>query len=388
MPPQNHAAYLVSPRARPLEVKPAPYTAPGPEEIVVKNGAIAVNPVDYSKQWGGDYLLGWLKYPIVLGSDVAGEVVEVGTGGKAAQRFQLGDRVVGHAVGMDKRSSKPSEGAFQEYTVLRSHLAAKIPDGLSYEKACVLPMGISTAACGLFMKDYAALRHPTSLYEDPNNQTPPPPPPLPSAAAFIVWGGSTSVGTNAIQLAKAAGYEVFTTASPRNFEHVTELGASQVFDYNDPDTVSAMIAALKNRTCAGAIAIGNGSLEACIDIVSAVPGRKFVAQATVPLDVAKLHGNIVSLVGLMMWYLWWNVSTRLFRARGKGVSTKFIWGTDLMANEVGGMIYNYFLPRALASGKYEAKPEPRVVGKGLEYIQEALDTCRKGVSAAKVVVTM
>ncbi|KAI0851732.1 zinc-binding oxidoreductase CipB [Daldinia vernicosa] len=361
MPPENHAAYLVNPRARPLQVKSAPYTAPGPDEIVVKNGAIAVNPVDYGKQCGGDYLFAWLKYSIVLGSDVAGEVVEA------------------IAVGVDKRSSKPSEGAFQEYTVLRSHLAAKIPDNLSYEKACVLPMGISTASCGLFMKDYAALRYPTSPYEHPSDQAPP--------AAFIVWGGSTSVGTNAIQLAKAAGYEVLTTASPRTFGYVNELGASQVFDYNDPNTPSAMIAALKNKTCAGAIAIGKGSLEACIDIVAAVPGRKFVAQASVPLDAAKVPGNIVGLVGVVMGYIWWNIS-RTFRAKIKGVSVKFIWGTDLMANEVGGMIYNDFLPAALASGQYKAKPEPQVVGKGLERIQDALDVNMRGVSAAKVVVTM
>ncbi|KAI2779944.1 zinc-binding oxidoreductase CipB [Daldinia loculata] len=379
MPPENHAAYLVNPRARPLEVKSAPYTAPGPDEIVVKNGAIAVNPIDYGKQCGGDHLFGWLKYPIVLGSDVAGEVVEVGTGGKAAQLFKLGDRVVGHAVGLDKRSSKPSEGAFQEYTVLRSHLAAKIPDDLSYEKACVLPMGISTASCGLFMKDYAALRYPTSSYEYPSDQTPP--------TAFIVWGGSTSVGTNAIQLAKAAGYDVLTTASPKNFEYVRELGASQVFDYNDPNTPSAMIAALKNKNCAGAIAIGKGSLEACIDIVAAVPGRKFVAQASIPLDAAKVPGNIAGLVGVMTGYIWWNVS-RTFHAKIKGVSVKFIWGTDLMANEVGGMIYNDFLPVALASGQYKAKPEPQVVGKGLEHIQDALDINMRGVSAAKVVVTI
>jgi hypothetical protein len=42
---KNQAAYLVAKSARPLEVKSAPYTSPGPNEIVVKNGAVAVNPV-------------------------------------------------------------------------------------------------------------------------------------------------------------------------------------------------------------------------------------------------------------------------------------------------------------------------------------------------------
>jgi NADPH:quinone reductase-like Zn-dependent oxidoreductase len=54
-------------------------------------------------------------------------------------RFKVGDRVIGHAVGMDQRSNKSSEGAFQEYTVIRTSLASPIPDSMSYESACVLP---------------------------------------------------------------------------------------------------------------------------------------------------------------------------------------------------------------------------------------------------------
>ncbi|KAI2463363.1 zinc-binding oxidoreductase CipB [Annulohypoxylon bovei var. microspora] len=379
MSPENHAAYLVKAGAIPLEVKPAPYTTPGPDEIVVQNAAIAINPVDYTKQHGGDQMFAWIKYPHVLGSDVAGEVVEVGTGGKAAQLFKPGDRVLGLAVGMDKRSAGASEGAFQQYTVLRSNLATKIPDDLSYERACVLPMGISAAACGLFMKDYGALKYPTSSRKSQDGKTP--------AEVFIVWGGSSSVGSNAIQLAKAAGYEVIATSSPKNFEYLKELGALQVYDYKNPDTIAEITAALQNRTCAGAIATGVGSDEACIDILAAVPGRKFVAQTTVPLNPATMPKNIIKFIGVMLGFLWWNVKISL-TARFKGVTTKFIWATDVVDNEVGEMIYHDFLPGALASGQYQPKPEPQIVGKGLEYVQEALDTSLKGVSAAKVVVTL
>ncbi|KAI2602594.1 zinc-binding oxidoreductase CipB [Hypoxylon sp. NC1633] len=377
MPPINRAAYLVTTRGRPLVVKDAPYTAPGPDEIVVKNGAVAVNPVDCGKQLGGDQMFSWIKYPFALGSDVAGEVFEVGKGGRAAQQFKVGDRVVGHAVGMDKRSAKTSEGAFQLYTVVRSNMAAKIPDSLSYEKACVLPMGMSTAASGLFLKDYAALRYPTT--ESHKRQGP--------ASTFIVWGGSTSVGTNAIQLARAAGYEVISTASPKNHEYLKSLGASQTYDYRDPNVVKTITAALKNKTCAGAIAIGDGSLEACIDILAAVPGRRFVAQASIPLDVASLPTSTLGMMGVMLGYLWWNLSTAV-RAWRKGVSTKFIWGSDPVACDVGAMIYNDFLPRELASGRYLVKPEPQVVGKGLEHVQEAMDTLVAGVSATKMVISL
>lgn len=72
----------------------------------------------------------------------------------------------------------------------------------------------------------------------------------------------------------------------------------------------------------------------------------------------------------------------------KGVDTKSIWGSDLMANEVGKVIYEDFLPAALAKGKYIAAPEPLVIAKGLDSVQEAMNLNRRGVSAKKVVVSL
>ena len=78
----------------------------------------------------------------------------------------------------------------------------------------------------------------------------------------------------------------------------------------------------------------------------------------------------------------------LFRSITKGVPNKFFIGETLQHNEVGRKVYEDFLPRALAEGKYIVAPEPLVVGHGLEYIQEAFDIQKKGVSAKKVVVTL
>lgn len=180
--PSNQAAWLSAKSARPLEIKSAPYTPPGPNEIVVKNHAIAINPLEWIKQIAGNYIFSWIKYPFIMGSDLAGEVFVVG---KGVTRFKVGDRVIGHAVGMDPKSNKSSEGAFQEYTVIRTNLASPIPDSLSYEDACVLPLCASTAACGLFMKDFLALQYPTVS-------------PKPTGKTLLIWGGSTSVGSNAI----------------------------------------------------------------------------------------------------------------------------------------------------------------------------------------------
>ena len=371
--PTNQAAWLTARQSK-LEVKSAPYTPPGDHEIVVHNRAVAVNPIDWIKQAGGDFLFSWIKYPFVIGSDVAGEVVEVG---KAVSRFRVGDRVLGHAVGMDKKRNRPAEGAFQSYTVLLAHMASPIPDAMSFESAAVLPLGLSTAACGLFQKDQLALQHPSMT-------------PKPAGKTLLVWGGSTSVGSNAIQLAAAAGYEVITTASPANFDYVRKLGASRVFDYHGPSVVQDVIAAFEGKTIAGALAIGSGSAMACLDVVGACKGDKFVSMATFPISFARIAGGKSVLLQLLPQFpgmFAFNASMFL-KSRARGIGTKFIFGTTLMDNEVSRIIYGDFLPQAMAQGRYVAAPDPQIVGSGLGDVQAGLDAQRKGVSAKKVVITL
>ena len=371
--PTNTAAYLVGKQVKPLAVKTAPYTPPGAHEIVVKNHAVAINPVDWFKQYVGNLLLSWIKYPFILGGDLAGEIVEVG---KGVTRFRVGERVLGHAVGMDGARNRSSEGAFQQYTVIRDNLAAPIPESLSYENACVLPLTLSTAATGLFQRDYLALQYPTV-------------PPKPTGEALLVWGGSTSVGSNAIQLAKAAGYEVFTTASSKNFEYVKRLGASQAFDYRSPTVIQDIILALKHKPLAGSFAIGNNGAESCIAVLEKSKGRKFVALASFPMpkNFPEGSGQNLAIFSMMFSVVWWQLSMWL-KSKFKGIPTKFIIGDTLQNNEISNVVYEDFLPQALAEGQYVMAPEPFVVGHGLEYTQEAFDVQKKGVSAKKVVVTL
>ncbi|MEU4519947.1 zinc-binding alcohol dehydrogenase family protein [Amycolatopsis sp. NPDC024027] len=371
--PTNTAAWITAKNAR-LEAASAPYTPPADDQIVVRNHAVAVNPLDWIIQSAGNLAYRWLNYPTVLGSDVAGEVVEVG---EAVTRFRVGDRVLGHAVGTDKDSNSPAEGAFQQYTVLLERMTCPIPDTLSFEDAAVVPLATSTAACGLFQTDHLGLRHPAAGAE-PTGQT------------VLVWGGSTSVGSNAIQLAVAAGYEVITTASPRNFDHVTSLGAGQVFDYHSPTVVADIIAALKGRTLAGAIAIGTTSAAACVSIVGSATGTRFVAMASPPVSFDSLADEgrrRFELPRVILRLITANVALQV-KSRLRRVGTKNIFGTTLKANEVSTAIYRDFLPRALAEGRYIAAPKPTVVGHGVHDFQHAMDIQRKGVSAAKVVVTL
>lgn len=363
--PTNTAAWLETKQSK-LEVKPAPYTPPREDEIVVKNHAVAINPLDWLIPIIGSAAFRWIKYPFVLGSDLAGEVVEAGT---AATRFKVGDRVLGHAVGTDKDRNTSAEGAFQEYTVVLARMAAPIPDSMLYENATVLPLTLSTAACGLFQKDQLSLQYPSANSE-------------PTGKILLIWGGSTSVGGNAIQLAVAAGYEVITTSSPKNFDYVKKLGASQVFDYNSKTVVDDIIEAFEGKTIAGALAIGKGSAEPCVDIVHACNGDKFVSTAsqavsfengmTFPLTLKLVSSNVAL-----------QVKTRMRRIRMKA-----IFGTTLKDNEVSRVIYEDFLPKALTEGRYVAAPDPYVVGKGLEYVQIGFDVQREGVSAKKVVVSL
>lgn len=198
----NRAAFLTATKA-PLEIREVPYPAPKEKEIVVRNRAIAINPVDWFQQEMGPEKIPFLKYPAILGYDIAGEVEALGSG---VTKFKVGDRV----TGLQKQG-------FQEHVLLLEHMATVIPGSVTFEQAAALPMGVSVATKALFHKDYLALDLPSAS-------------PSPKDETVLIWGGSTSVGSNVIQLAVAAGYEVIATASPGRFEYVEALGASQVFD--------------------------------------------------------------------------------------------------------------------------------------------------------------
>jgi hypothetical protein len=82
-----------------------------------------------------------------------------------------------------------------------------------------------------------------------------------------------------------------------------------------------------------------------------------------------------------------NVSLQV-KCRTRRIRTKMIFGSTLKENEVSKVIYEDFLPKALADGRYVAAPDPYVVGTGLESVQTGFDAQRKGVSAKKVVVSL
>lgn len=201
----------------------------------------------------------------------------------------------------------------------------------------VLPLALSTAASGMFQKDQLRLELPGAG-------------PAGRAETVLVWGGSASVGSNAIQLARNAGYRVVATASPHNFDYVRSLGAAEAVDYHSPTAVDEIVDWVGDSPLAGTLAITPGSLPPAVKIASRVAGSKRVASAR-PRPLTQLRAR---------------------RARRLGVQA----------------IYTDFLPAALAAGAYRAAPDASVVGDGLACIPAALQQLRDGVSATKLVVTV
>ncbi|KAI0384325.1 oxidoreductase [Hypomontagnella monticulosa] len=337
----NYAALLAGHKKKPLLVDEVDDRFADENEIVVKNAAVSINRIDVTMQetpWGN------FSYPLILGTDVAGEVVEVGS---QVSQFGVGDRVLGHALRLATEDDR--HGAFQNYTVLMPNMACTIPQSLSYEKAVVLPLSVSTAAAALFQDKTLALQ-PPSVYPQKKGEW------------VIVMGATGSVGSNGVRLAVAAGYDVIATASPRSSDLAKQLGATLVVDYKSSNLVDDLVGALSGKILAG-VFDANGqedTIKAAIATVSRCDGKKSVATVGDWIDPKWVP---------------------------KDVKAETIMAIDIRENQVSRMVYEDFLPNALAAGKYMQYPEPLIFGEGLGSIQDAMEESKKS-AGKKVVVTI
>jgi len=174
-------------------------------EILVKVKAVALNPTDFKH-------LDAISPPhSIIGCDYAGVVHQVGDSAKG--KWNVGDRVAGGVHG----GLYPDKGAFAEYLKTDADLAWKVPDGVSNTDATTY--GVSAVTAMLVLN----VHHGLPLVDTK--------PATPKDEAIFIYAGATSAGLYHIQVAKAAGYTVVTTASPRSFQLVKEYGADAVFDY-------------------------------------------------------------------------------------------------------------------------------------------------------------
>ncbi|CAA9963304.1 hypothetical protein PTNB73_06804 [Pyrenophora teres f. teres] len=335
----NQAAWIPEAKGK-LQVKEAPMPKADKGEVVIKNHAVAVNPVDWKIQ---DYGLFLQKYPYICGTDVAGEVHEVGEG---VTHVKPGDRVLGHAFSLV--TNNPAHGGFQLYTACNALVVAKIPSSMSFAEASVLPLAISTASACLFKKETLALPLPSSNPPSTNK-------------SVLVWGGSSSVGAVAIQLAVGAGVKVVSVASKHNVEKLKGLGATAAFDYKDPNVTQDIIAALEGTEFAG--------------VCDAIATPEAVAAWTPVYE--KLGGRYGSVL-----------PTDKGMPEGIQGSSVFAVSVALADKYIGDVVWAQWVPEALEKGTLKPVPEPLVVGKGLEAVQKGYDEQKKGVSFRKVVVEL
>jgi NADPH:quinone reductase-like Zn-dependent oxidoreductase len=172
-----------------------------PDQLLVKVHASSINPIDWKIRQGLFSLLLGNRLPLILGFDLAGEVVKVGS---QVTRFQPGDVIYGCA-------DFPG-GAYAEYAAVPENFAAPKPTNLSYEEAASLPVAALTAL--------------QSLRDLGNIQ---------AGQKVLVNGAAGGVGIFGVQIAKALGTEVVGVCSTKNLEFVKSLGADRVIDYTQQD---------------------------------------------------------------------------------------------------------------------------------------------------------
>ena len=185
-----------------------PKPQPTASQVLVKVGAVAVNPVDTYVRSGA--IAFELPKPFILGCDLAGTVESVGD---LVTRFKPGDRVWGTNQGLLGR-----QGTFAEYAAVDECWLYPTPDSVTDKEAAAIALVGVTAHLGLF--------------RDARLQ--------PGEIVFV-HGGSGGVGSCVVQMAKATGARVITTAGDdRKAEACRQSGADAVVNYKTEDVDEAI----------------------------------------------------------------------------------------------------------------------------------------------------
>jgi NADPH2:quinone reductase len=263
-----------------LETRTVPKPVPTSSEVLVRVCATAVNPVDYQTR-RGDYR-DEIALPAVIGADLSGVIEAVGD---AVTEFTVGDEVFYSPIVFG------DHGSYAEYTAADAAIVAKKPASLSHVEACCFPCAGGTAWDCLVTRGNIRV-----------------------GETVLVHAGAGGVGSIAIQLAKAAGAYVFTTASDRNLEFVRELGADRAIDYKNENFVEIV-----DRETAGAgvdlvlDTVGGDTIVRSVDVVRRLSGRIVtIVDTAQPLTLLAAWGRNIALHF---------VFTPQYRARLDGLAT-------------------------------------------------------------------
>ncbi len=183
-----------------------PKPQPSPTQVLVKVSAVAVNPIDTYVRGGAPPAP--QTFPFIVGGDLAGVVEAVGA---EVKHFKPGDRVFGSNQGVLGR-----QGTFAEYAAVEQTWLYHIPEGVADEQAAAVALVSITAGIGL-LRDAK----------------------LSSGETLFINGGSGGVGSMVVQIAKAIGAKVITTAgSDAKVKKCIELGADVAINYKTQDVVA------------------------------------------------------------------------------------------------------------------------------------------------------
>jgi len=242
--------------------RPAPVPAAG--EVLIAVHAAGVNRPDIIQRYG--------KYPPppgasdILGLEVAGTILAVGEG---VSRWHVGDAVCALVAG----------GGYAEQCVAPQEQCLPVPAGLSMTEAAALPETFFTVWTNLFDRGRLA-----------------------AGEWVLIHGGTSGIGTTAIQLAVARGAHVAATAgTDEKCAACVGLGAAQAWNYRTTDWVEAMRRATGGRGADVVLDMVGGDYTARNLQVLAVEGRlvqiAFLKSSTVELDIALLMRKRLWLTG-------------------------------------------------------------------------------------------
>jgi len=217
---------LVYESAGKQSIQSIPVPEPKAGYVQVRIEAAAINPLDHKIY---DYAHRFIQEcPTVLGVDAAGEVTKIGPD---VTKFSVGDRVILKCTANSPEGiSSGHRGAFQQYALGDVQTTAKMPAGTDYDSASSFPVAGTTAAGALYGQ--LKLTDPWLGGEGAHK-----------GEKIVILGGSSSVGSYAIQLAVLSGLDVTTTSSPAHFEYLKSLGATAVIDRSAADVAPQIIAA-------------------------------------------------------------------------------------------------------------------------------------------------
>jgi NADPH:quinone reductase-like Zn-dependent oxidoreductase len=225
-----------------LKFEDYPDPVPGPGEVLVRVAATSVNPIDYKRRAGMTKDFYPLKFPGLIGVDIAGTVVKIGPG---VEGFSVGDQVFAMA-----------DNTYAELCVVKAAVLAQVPKGLDLIQAAALPLVTITGNQLLLATGIKA------------GQT------------VLVVGAAGNVGRSAVFTAKSCGATVIAGVLRRQFDDAKTVGADEV-DATDDDTAIATLPPLD----AVADTVGGRTAEKLIAKVK--PGGVYASVVEPPQNAAQ-----------------------------------------------------------------------------------------------------